>query len=72
MQEVDHIFIKTTAPMSPAFPMIREMYPNAKYIFNTRHYKNTLSSYMQLVQFMPKLGIKMWAVFNVRTERSGM
>ena len=34
-RDVAHIFIKTTALMSPAFPMLKEMFPRAVYIFNT-------------------------------------
>ena len=48
-QDVDHIFIKTTMLMSPAFPMLKEMFPWAIYIFNTRRFKPSLESSMQVI-----------------------
>ena len=56
-RDVEHIFIKTTALMSPAFPMLKEMFPKAKYIFNTRRFKPTVESIMQLTHGLP-------AIFN--------
>ena len=56
-RDVEHIFIKTTALMSPAFPMLKEWFPRAKYIFNTRRFKPTVESMMQLAHGLP-------AIFN--------
>ena len=47
-QNVDHIFIKTTMLMSPAFPILKKLFPEAVYIFNTRRFKQSLESSMQL------------------------
>ena len=47
-KEVDHIFLKTTACISPAFPMLQEMFPFAKFVFNTRNFKPTLESWIKL------------------------
>ena len=47
-QDVDHIFIKTTMLMSSAFPMLKKLFPEAFYIFNTRRFKQSLESSMQL------------------------
>ena len=38
---------------SPIFPMLIEMYPNAKYIFNTRIPMGTMASYAQIVNHIP-------------------
>ena len=54
-RDVQHIFIKTTALMSPSFPMLKEMFPRAKYIFNTRRFKPTVESIMQLTHGLPAL-----------------
>ena len=54
-QDVNHIFIKTTMLMSPAFPMLKELFPKAKYIFNTRRFKQSLESSMQLFKGTPPL-----------------
>ena len=45
-REVDHIFIKTTTLMSPAFPMLMEMFPFAKTVFNTRNFRPSLESWL--------------------------
>ena len=47
-KEVDHIFIKTTTLMSPAFPMLMEMFPFAKFVFNTRNFKPSLESWLNV------------------------
>lgn len=46
--DIEHIFIKTTMLMSPAFPKLKEMFPKAIYIFNTRRFKESLESSMQV------------------------
>ena len=50
-KEVDHIFFKTTTLMSPAFPMLMEMFPFAKFVFNTRNFKPSLESWIQLGKY---------------------
>ena len=47
-KEVDHIFIKTTTLMSPAFPMLMEMFPTAKFVFNTRNFKPSFESWLSI------------------------
>ena len=64
-REVEHIFVKTVMYMSPAFPMLREMFPRAKFIFNTRGFKSTVESMMQLVKFQPALVTHTGAFFWV-------
>ena len=54
-KDIEHIFIKTTMLMSPAFPLLKEMFPKAKYIFNTRRFKQSLESSMQLFKGTPPL-----------------
>ena len=51
--EIEHILIKMNAFASPIFPMLIEMYPNAKYIFNTRIPMGTMASYAQIVNHIP-------------------
>ena len=65
-RDVEHIFIKTTMFMAPAFPLLMEMFPKAKYIFNTRQWVPSVESYMQLAQFMPLLVYYTGAQFQVR------
>ena len=64
-REVEHIFIKTTMFMAPAFPLLMELFPKAKYIFNTRQWVPSVESYMQLAQFMPLLVYYTGAQFQV-------
>ena len=52
-REIDHIFIKTTSMMAAAYPMLKEMFPKAKYIFNTRRFKPSVESMMQLSHGLP-------------------
>ena len=47
-KKVDHIFIKTTTLMSPAFPMLMEMFPSAKFVFNTRNFKPSFESWLSI------------------------
>ena len=47
-RNVDHIFIKTSTAMSPVFPTLKTLFPNATLIFNTRNFKPTFESMMQV------------------------
>ena len=47
-RDVQHIFMKTTLGMSPVFPTLKELFPTAKFIFNTRNFKPTFESMMQI------------------------
>ena len=56
-KEIDHIFIKTTtlmSPHSPAFPMLMEMFPFAKFLFNTRNFKPSLESWLNINNYFGK------------------
>ena len=64
-RHVDHIFIKTTMFMAPAFPLLMDLFPKAKYIFNTRQWKPSAESYMQLTQFQPLIVYYIGALFQV-------
>ena len=52
-KQIKHIFIKATAFMAPAFPMLKELFPGAKFIFNTRNFQPSFESYMQTVLAQP-------------------
>ena len=52
-QDIEHIFMKNTNQHSPMFPTLKELFPNAKFIFNTRNFKATFESMMQLGLGMP-------------------
>lgn len=67
-KEVDQIFIKMTSMMSPQFPILKELYPNAKFIFNTRHWKPSLSSFMQIVKSIPILSFLSTNTFRVSND----
>ena len=56
-KDIKHVFIKTTCLMAPAFPLLKEMFPCAKFIFNTRNFKSTLESQMQLIMAQPTIVI---------------
>ena len=51
-QDIEHIFMKTpgggNVGNSPIFPILKELFPNANFIFNTRNFKATFESMMQL------------------------
>ncbi len=55
--DIEHVFVKMTAIAAPYFPMLRKMYPDATYVFNTRHLKNTVQSYMQIWTRVPKIAL---------------
>ena len=47
-QDIEHIFMKTTTTNAPIFPTLKELFQKAKFIFNTRNFKPTFESMMQL------------------------
>ena len=69
-RDVEHIFIKTTMLMSPAFPMLKEMFPKATLIFNTRRFKPSLESAMKLSKGEPVLFNYSGALFQASTAES--
>ena len=50
-KEIDHVFIKATVFMAPAFPLLKKMFPRAKFVFNTRNFQSSSESYMQLILY---------------------
>lgn len=52
-KHITHVFIKATAFMAPEFPLLKEMFPSAKFIFNTRNFQPSFESYMQTVLAQP-------------------
>ena len=52
-KEIHHVFIKTTIFMSPAFPLLKKMFPRAKFVFNTRNFQPSSESYMKLILALP-------------------
>ena len=62
-KHIKHVFIKATTFMAPAFPLLKEMFPSAKFIFNTRNFQPSFESYMQSVMAQP-------AVANLTGELS--
>ena len=65
-QDIEHIFIKTTTTNSPIFPILKELFPNAKFIFNTRNFKATFESMMQLGLGVPLIAHLSGKAFWVR------
>ena len=65
-QDIEHIFIKTTTTNSPIFPTLKELFPNAKFIFNTRNFKATFESMMQLGLGVPLIAHLSGKAFWVR------
>ena len=63
-RDIEHIFIKTTMYMSPAFPMLKDMFPKAKFIFNTRGFQKTIESMMQVVKFQPLIALHTGTLFR--------
>ena len=69
-QNVEHVFIKTTMLMSPAFPMLKEMFPQAKFIFNTRCFRPSMESAMKLSKGEPVLFNYSGALFQANIGHS--
>ena len=64
-RDIEHIFIKTTTNMSPVFPTLKEMFPTSKFIFNTRNFKPTFESIMQVGLGVPTIAILSGTAFKV-------
>ena len=64
---VDHIFIKMTIFGSVAFPFLKEMFPEARFIFITRNFKPTMQSMLHLNYQQPMLFYITGAFFQVCT-----
>ena len=47
------------------FPMLKEMYPEAAMIFNTRHHKAAIKSYMQVQDSFPAIAVKLGVMKRV-------
>ena len=54
-KHIKHVFIKTNLFMAPAFPLLKEMFPGAKFIFNTRNFPPTIESQMQVINAQPTI-----------------
>ena len=65
-QDIKHIFMKNTNQHSPMFPTLKELFPNAKFIFNTRNFKATFESLMQLGLGVPLITFLSGKQFWVR------
>ena len=65
-RDVDHIFIKTSTAMSPVFPTLKTLFPNATLIFNTRNFKPTFESMMQVGLGVPLIAYLSRKHFSVR------
>ena len=65
-QDIERIFIKTQTHNSPIFPTLKELFPNAKFIFNTRNFKATFESLMQLGLGVPLITFLSGKQFWVR------
>ena len=50
---MDHVVIKMTNLVSPMFSILKEFYPNANFIFNSRHLKPTIVSFKKIVNSLP-------------------
>ena len=68
-REVEHIFMKTTTTNSPIFPTLKELFPNAKFVFNTRNFKPTFESLMQLGLGVPLIAHLLGKPFRVSVIR---
>jgi hypothetical protein len=44
IQHLPHTFVKLSGFMATAVPMIKDMYPNSKLLFNTRGYRKSFAS----------------------------
>ena len=50
---MDHVVIKMTNLVSPMFCILKEFYPNANFIFNSRHLKPTIVSFKKILNSLP-------------------
>jgi hypothetical protein len=62
--EIDLVVIKMTNLVSPMFPLLKEFYPEAKLIFNSRNLKPSIISFMKIVNSLP-----FFALRSGRSER---
>ena len=49
----EHVVFKMTNLFSTAFYLLKEFYPEAHFIFNTRHLKPTILSFKKIVNSLP-------------------
>ena len=69
-RDVERIFIKNTLNTSPVFHTLKEMFPTAKFIFNTRNFKPSFESFMQVGLGVPMIAFLTGKPFWVRTTLS--
>ena len=50
---MEHVVIKMTNLVSPMFCILKEFYPNANFIFNSRHLKPTIVSFKKILNSLP-------------------
>jgi hypothetical protein len=55
--QMDHVVIKMTNLVAPMFPTLKEFYPESKFIFNTRHLKPSIKSFMKIVNSLPTFAL---------------
>ena len=55
---------KMTNLFSTAFYMLKEFYPEAHFIFNTRHLKPTILSFKKIVNSLPTVAWLVCVIFN--------
>ena len=60
--------MKFTGYMSPAFVMLKEMYPDAKYIFMTRRFKPTMASHRSVIEAQSALARLLGELHEVRSR----
>ena len=60
--------MKFTGYMSPAFVMLKEMYPDAKYLFMTRRFKPTMASHRSVIEAQSALARLLGELHEVRSR----
>ncbi len=53
---MDHVFLKVTASTAPQVPALRRMFPDCKLVFNTRHPRPSVASFVRVhTESVPRL-----------------
>ena len=54
-REIEHVVVKMSNMTAPAFPILKEMFPESNLIFNTRHFKPSFKSYLKVRNALPRI-----------------
>ena len=59
-----HLFIKMSNFAGPAFPLLKQLFPDVEQMFITRHFKPSLVSYVKVMRALPQLWYKLGRTYD--------